>query len=432
MKQVFCFTVMQTLKSTGIKVTTVIFCAIALLSMPILHLVNEKGGGGTEKVDKVLVWDETGLNLGDFSGMKEKDKYKNTEFALTDSEKEVKGATLLLHIVKGEEGYVIRYVAAADSDLSEMAVMELSEDFEAEFEKLREKSQGLNEEQSKMLHTEIETTVEWLEEDGTMPKADKDGMSSDQYNLFLGALVLFIFLISFSAESVSSSVVTEKSNKLVENLMISVETKNLILGKILGSLAVVVIQVVGIAVCGAGSALLTLLIYGREHAILPKQISDMVSATVLPGLNPLHVLLAACIFFLGVLQFAVLAGLFGAAISKMEDMGEGMKLYNVILIISAYVCLFMKAGSMAGGQATLAETVVGFIPLCSPFLVPMNLLIGQTSLITALLVIVIQVVFLILCLKLVTKVYTSMILYKGNVIKFRQILGLARGKEVEQ
>ena len=158
----------------------------------------------------------------------------------------------------------------------------------------------------------------------------------------------------------------------------------------------------------------------------------MVSATVLPGLNPLHVLLAACIFFLGVLQFAVLAGLFGAAISKMEDMGEGMKLYNVILIISAYVCLFMKAGSMAGGQATLAETVVGFIPLCSPFLVPMNLLIGQTSLITALLVIVIQVVFLILCLKLVTKVYTSMILYKGNVIKFRQILGLARGKEVEQ
>lgn len=432
MKQVFCFTVMQTLKSTGIKVTTVIFCAIALLSMPILHLVNEKGGGGTEKVDKVLVWDETGLNLGDFSGMKEKDKYKNTEFALADSEKEVKGATLLLHIVKGEEGYVIRYVAAADSDLSEMAVLELSEDFEAEFEKLREKSQGLNEEQSNVLHTEIETSVEWLEEDGTMPKADKDGMSSDQYNLFLGALVLFIFLISFSAESVSSSVVTEKSNKLVENLMISVETKNLILGKILGSLAVVVIQVVGIAVCGAGSALLTLLIYGREHAILPKQISDMVSATVLPGLNPLHVLLAACIFFLGVLQFAVLAGLFGAAISKMEDMGEGMKLYNVILIISAYVCLFMKAGSMAGGQATLAETVVGFIPLCSPFLVPMNLLIGQTSLITALLVIVIQVVFLILCLKLVTKVYTSMILYKGNVIKFRQILGLARGKEVEQ
>lgn len=432
MKQVFCFTVMQTLKSTGIKVTTVIFCAIALLSMPILHLVNEKGGGGTEKVDKVLVWDETGLNLGDFSGMKEKDKYKNTEFALTDSEKEVKGATLLLHIVKGEEGYVIRYVAAADSDLSEMAVMELSEDFEAEFEKLREKSQGLNEEQSNVLHTEIETSVEWLEEDGTMPKADKDGMSSDQYNLFLGALVLFIFLISFSAESVSSSVVTEKSNKLVENLMISVETKNLILGKILGSLAVVVIQVVGIAVCGAGSALLTLLIYGREHAILPKQISDMVSATVLPGLNPLHVLLAACIFFLGVLQFAVLAGLFGAAISKMEDMGEGMKLYNVILIISAYVCLFMKAGSMAGGQATLAETIVGFIPLCSPFLVPMNLLIGQTSLIMALLVIVIQVVFLILCLKLVTKVYTSMILYKGNVIKFRQILGLARGKEVEQ
>lgn len=432
MKQVFCFTVMQTLKSTGIKVTTIIFCVIALLSMPILHLVNEKGGGGTEKVDKVLVWDETGLNLGDFSGMKEKDKYKNTEFAITDSEKEVKGATLLLHIVKDEEGYVIRYVAAADSDLSEMAVLELSEDFEAEFEKLREKSQGLNEEQSKVLHTEIETTVEWLEEDGTMPKADKDGMSSDQYNLFLGVLVLFIFLISFSAESVSSSVVTEKSNKLVENLMISVETKNLILGKILGSLAVVIIQVVGIAVCGAGSALLTLLIYGREHAILPKQISDMVSTTVLPGLNPLHVLLAACIFLLGVLQFAVLAGLFGAAISKMEDMGEGMKLYNVILVISAYVCLFMKAGSMAGGQATLAETVVGFIPFCSPFLVPMNLLIGQTSLITALLVIVIQAVFLILCLKLVTKVYTSMILYKGNVIKFRQILGLARGKEVEQ
>ena len=60
MKQVFCFTVKQALRSTGIKVTTAIFCLIILLSMPVMRFINEKGAGSSAALEKVLVWDETG------------------------------------------------------------------------------------------------------------------------------------------------------------------------------------------------------------------------------------------------------------------------------------------------------------------------------------------------------------------------------------
>ena len=89
MKQVFCFTVKQALRSTGIKVTTAIFCLVILLSMPVMRFINEKGAGSGAALEKVLVWDETGLNIGDFSGMKEKAAYKNVTFAVANSEKEV-------------------------------------------------------------------------------------------------------------------------------------------------------------------------------------------------------------------------------------------------------------------------------------------------------------------------------------------------------
>ncbi len=434
MKQVFCFTVKQALRSTGIKVTTAIFCLIILLSMPVMRFINEKGAGSGAALEKVLVWDETGLNIGDFSGMKEKAAYKNVTFAVANSEKEVKGQTLLLHLIKSEAGYTIRFTAAANSDLSEMTVMELSDDFMAEFQRLREKSQNLTKEQSKALSTEITTDIVGLNEDGSIPGKEENEVSENQYNLILGVIVLFVMLISFSAEAVSTSVVTEKSNKLVENLMISVKTDHLILGKILGSLAVVAIQVCAMFLCFVISALLCLVFFGSEKGILPEQVSAMLDIAVLPGLTLVNLIVALLIFFFGVIQFSILAGFFGAAISKMEDMGEGMKLYNLILLFSAYICLFVEMGSFIGSveRTELIKRVISFIPLCSPFTVPMNLLTGQTTLVVSLCVMVVQVLCLVLSLKLVTRVYTTMILYKGNVLKFSQIMRLIGGKEVAQ
>ena len=315
-----------------------------------------------------------------------------------------------------------------------MTVMELSDDFMAEFQRLREKSQNLTKEQSKALSMEITTDIVGLNEDGSIPGKEENEVSENQYNLILGVIVLFVMLISFSAEAVSTSVVTEKSNKLVENLMISVKTDHLILGKILGSLAVVAIQVCAMFLCFVISALLCLVFFGSEKGILPEQVSAMLDIAVLPGLTLVNLIVALLIFFFGVIQFSILAGFFGAAISKMEDMGEGMKLYNLILLFSAYICLFVEMGSFIGSveRTELIKRVISFIPLCSPFTVPMNLLTGQTTLVVSLCVMVVQVLCLVLSLKLVTRVYTTMILYKGNVLKFSQIMRLIGGKEVAQ
>lgn len=432
MYKVFKFTLLQSMKSTGIKVITGIMCLVILLSMPVLHVLNQRdddGGGAT--VDKVLVWDESGLNLGDFSGMKANSEYKKVEFGTASSEKDVVDNTLLLHITKEETGYTIRYVAAADGDLSEMTVMELSEDFDQQFNELRQRSQGLTEAQIKDINQDITTDVVWLDKEGKAPSDTEDDMSMEQYYLFLASFVLFVMLISFSAEAVSSSIVTEKSNKLVENLMISVDTKSLIWGKVLGALGVVMAQLGLMIVCGIASGIITMLAFGMDQIVLPEQLATVVSATNMPGLSLFNIIVAVVSFLSGVLFFAIMAALFGAAISKTEDMGEGMKIFNVILVLSAYAGLGIKISSLASGGGGLIERILCFVPFCTPFLAPANLLTGVIPLYLVLAILAVQIISIVLLSMLVTRVYRSMIMYKGDVMKLRQIFRLARRKEAD-
>ena len=124
-----------------------------------------------------------------------------------------------------------------------------------------------------------------------------------------------ILLIAFSAEIVSSSIVSEKSSKLVETLMLSAKPSSIIAGKVTGAMCTVVLELVAVGICACISLFLTKVIFGLNTVIIPQQIQDFVKET--SGL-PLE---KVCILFLfllaGVCFYALLAGLFGAAISKI-------------------------------------------------------------------------------------------------------------------
>ena len=78
--KVFTFTLVQNLKSAGIRFTTILFCLIVLASMPVMHLINNRGESESASIEKVYIKDDTGLGLSDFSAMSQKAKYSKVKF----------------------------------------------------------------------------------------------------------------------------------------------------------------------------------------------------------------------------------------------------------------------------------------------------------------------------------------------------------------
>lgn len=432
MSKVFKFTYTQAFKGGATKTFLIMLCIAALISMPLCSIL-QKQEIGKNPVKTLIVWDETGMGFSDFSVIKENEDFKNTEIKTGNDENQIGKDDLMIHLTKSDEGiFHMSMIAKADGNLSEISVMEKSRDYLDAFAKLRYKSQNLSDEEIKMATQEVSSSFELLKADGTIEKDEKgEGIGEDKYSISLAILILMVFFISFSAEAVSTSVVTEKSNKLVETLILCIDTKKLISGKILGSLAVVATQLIAGLVCLFISAVLNMLMFGLDKLELPEQVETLLSVTTFPGLTPFNVVLALISFLLGVVFFSVLAGLFGATISRIEEMGEGMKVYNLILLLGAYSAIGIRMFSL-GETGSMAEKVIGFIPFSAPFILPTNVLMGLSSTVYSIIAVVVQAAFTIVLFYLVARVYKTMIMYKGSRLTLKELLPLIFKKEVRE
>lgn len=418
------FTVVQSFKSGSTKVVLILLSVAMLVSMPLLYYIGKQSGQEEFLVKTIFVWDQTEMGFNDFSDLKEKSHYRNVEFYKVDSQQELKEASMQITISFGEQGYMLEYMVPVEGGMEEVDFDAYSEDFIQCFEKQRLQKLDVSPEEKEYLGNIPEYKVSYLDEKGQVPAESEEGISLTQYNVLLGSVVVMILLIAFSAEIVSSSIVSEKSSKLVETLMLSAKPSSIIAGKVIGAMCTVVLELVAVGICACISLFLTKVIFGLNTVIIPQQIQDFVKET--SGL-PLE---KVCILFLfllaGVCFYALLAGLFGAAISKIEDMAEGMKTYNFIMIIGAYSGIGLSMAQIMGNGAATVSYVLSFIPICAPFVVPMQLLAGKISISFALAGLVVLIGFTVFLARFVGKVYQVMLLHQGNTLKFRDIISLGR------
>ena len=477
-KKVFAFTFLQNLKGTGNRVLFLILFLLALVSMPVLEAVfpasdtadgasgyeaalleengfaeesefsenvfSDKGiddftagfDGETSPIEHLYFYNEAQFPIENLDAFISKYPYfseitveigeQDFEDWLAAEKNENSHYDMHVTLSFDMDGYFITCAAPTMSHLDR----EDLEAFEYAFrqyinvEKLA--LAGVSEEDLGILETPINGSIYQVNKEGILEEVDDSFIwNSNEYGISYGILLVTIFLVAFCAEGISVSVVTEKSSKIVETLLLSVRPMATIVGKVLASICILLAQFAGFFIGLAISCLINGYQQTGTLSFLPASaMKDFLSLEMFQGASPIHIVLALIILLTGLLLYGVLAGICGASVSRMEEIGEALKLYNLLYIVGAYFALAVTMVN-AGGSSALNYAAYLF-PLSAPFIVPTHLIIGKMPLWLGLVSLALLALVVALAFWLASRIYENMLFYNGTPMKIKDFVRMAK------
>lgn len=434
-KEVFSFSLEQGTKEKSFRIFLIVMFVIMLASTPVMTFMGrDKASDETPtEVETLLVYDMTGLPIDyeahTFEGAYEKVQVKQEEGTDASFEAYVEKqsgdqaeANVAVKIEFSEEGYFDLTFVKPDSLLEEEDASGLVDQFVEFFSVAKLTAVDVTKEQYDFINREVYTNCMSLSSDGEVVEYEsREGISMDAYSVLLGGIMVVTLIISFSGSAIATSIVTEKSTRVIEYLMINVRPMALLVGKILGSLTLTIIQFATIGVGYAGGQAISAALFGKGDSV---SILDL-----LTDFSPLNLVIALIMIIVGVLCFCIIAGVAGASASKMEEMQEAMKLYQFAMIIGAYLGIFLCIMQLMGSGNDMLVKICCLIPISAPFIVPANLLTGNIGIGLALISIAIAAVTAAVLFIFAANVYEALIFHNGKVLKLKDIMGIAKAKK---
>jgi ABC-2 type transport system permease protein len=214
------------------------------------------------------------------------------------------------------------------------------------------------------------------------------------------ALTLYITMIVYG-QLVAAGVIEEKSNRIVEILLATVRPWQLMLGKIIGIGLIALMQVVLVA----GAALV------------------LASATKLVSIPTLgvDVVLSGVVWFvLGYLMYALLYAAVGSMVSRQEDVASVSLPVTLVLAASWILTLTVAAPS----PGSIGTTVVSFIPVFSPVIMPVRIAAGVAPFWQVAISVILVIATIFLFAAIAGRIYRNSVLRVGGRVKFSDALGL--------
>ena len=240
------------------------------------------------------------------------------------------------------------------------------------------------------------------------------------------SMMLLYFLVLLYGQSTAASVILEKTSKLMDLFLVSVEPTAMVLGKVLATalagllqLAVWILSLIGGFAAGGALARQT-----APSVTLPL-LEVLRGAGRLAGLFSVPAMLEAVgLLLAGFLLYCSLSAIGGSLAGKVEDLSSTNVLFSLVLVASFLCCMF--AGDMDG--MTSSARWLDYVPFTAVLVTPSRVLLGQTSLMGGLVSLVLVVACAGLLTALAGRVYRLMSLYKGNPPSLRRVLRMLREK----
>lgn len=231
--------------------------------------------------------------------------------------------------------------------------------------------------------------------------------------------VIVLILVMLSSSYIIRSVVEEKASRLVESLMLSISPLALILGKILACLCLVLIQLAMLAVGGALAAIIS------KEFLTGTSLMGMISATgalsALKNLNGFTALAVVISIGLGYVTFAEIAAISSACCDRMEDINSA----TTAVLLPAMAGYLL--GCMAPAFEGAAAVVMSILPFAGIFIAPAKYIMGEISVLVLLISWILQAGVALGLAIFGKKVYSAIIIHRGERIKLRALLGMAKG-----
>ena len=442
--RIFAFTFRRQTEQNGYRALTLI-TALACFAVPVLVLsfmaLRENNVSAAPRpddvpeevwqlpecrADTVYVTDETEHPITDWSFLQAlhprswgETFYVANEGAAADY---VDGSAIYLHLTCTDGVYEARASLPEGTSLTEEDLAAYEDFLWENFPAILAVKSGLSAGQLQLLETPV----------AVAPREEEAADSLSGLREVLGMLLPYLcvmvtyFLILFYGQGVANSVVLEKSSKLMDFFLVSVDPVSMVLGKVLAIAAAGLVQVsvwlaslVGGFAVGAAAC----------RAIAPAAEFDLLllldALSLFEGMfSLLAVALAAGIMVSGFLIYCALAGVGGALAGKAEDLSSTNVLFSMALVASFLTCLLS-----GGGEGVISDAAwLNFVPFTAILVTTARVLLGQVSLGVGAVSLGIALVTAAALCVLAGLVYRAMSLYKGNPPSPRQVLSMLKEK----
>lgn len=422
-RQVFSFTFKESIKVKSFKLITILL-SILILSIGILSnvlpaaLSSDSDGADVCPAETVYIYNETDIPV-DFSAMTESDSYYE-KIRFTTSEKEKTdllrelsnpdGYDAVLSITKADEGYSLSLTLPEESGLFPDECSTLLNDAILHFQSVILNNSGISADAARIASMSVDSYSYFDgEEDDSFGQAMLEMLFP-----MLFILVLYIMIILYG-QSVAKSVISEKSSKLMEFLLVTIKPYGLIAGKILATFCVAILQFILWLACGIGGFLLGDLIAGNlfpDYNNFLLTILKFMSDNGVFAFTPAAIILSIVGIALAFLFYCSLAGAVSSSITSTENLSSGMSLFMLPVVIS-FLATYMA--SMYSNETLL--TVLQFVPFTAAFLVPSHILIGSIPIGEGILSLLALALCTVLMMLLTGKLYKARVFYRGKGLR---------------
>lgn len=245
-----------------------------------------------------------------------------------------------------------------------------------------------------------------------------------RYGIQFGYSIIVMFTGVFSCTYIIRAIVEEKTSKLVETLMVSIKSQDMILGKILAVMTFIFSMLILVVIGFFMSSYVTAMFV--DPGAMAQVVAESGIDVGALRLDPSIVLVVLISLILAYFQFALIAGLSGAGCTSMEDV-EPANTSSMLVIMAGY---------MVTGFSVIPENppavFLSLCPVISPYTAPAYYAMGEINTLVLIISWLIQGVCIFATLKLSGKVYDSLIMYRGKRLKMRQIFAMANNKRREE
>lgn len=174
-----------------------------------------------------------------------------------------------------------------------------------------------------------------------------------------GLAVILFFSVYFYSSSISASIASEKTSRVIETLVSSTSPHHVIIGKTIGMGILGIVQLIFLCIVCVMSYRLLI---SSDLTFLNELISSL-------NLSPINIVLLIVYFLLGYILFAFLNAITGATVSKPEDIQMANIPISLIATFSLVISFF--AYGAPGDPATIIALM---FPFSSPFAMPGRIL----------------------------------------------------------
>lgn len=250
---------------------------------------------------------------------------------------------------------------------------------------------------------ELEFAKDDVDFNGFRISSDKEIKEEGIGNTILSFLFTFLLYMSllFTGQMTMSAVIEEKSNKIVEVLLSSVSSRELMTGKIIGTAITALVQM----------------------AIWLSPLIILISTTwfVLPPeftlkLSMWHLAFYMVNYFIALITFLGLFATVGSIFDNPQDAQSGIWPIMMLIIIPFFIAIGMQTNP----ENQIAR-IASFVPFASLIIMPARITLVDISLLQLILSIVINLAVMILIFILAGKIYRVGILITGKKPKWSEV-----------